>query len=229
MWTSQGCGPSTRITLSASAVTEERSEFITRTGSPWISPSWFSQSAGYFSRSERVRASKSLDIRAPVAHEVSIKMRSAARTRRGFLRCMLIPSQQPASSRLIASMPSSTRRMEIENLSGTETGFLRPMCPISVPDTFSLSFRAAPISRPRSSRGRISFLIPGFADQRDGQIHIPDARSHFFAHPVHAFRSLTHGLGIADPLESTVDGRLYLWVDVDHSRFFDSRHGSILQ
>ena len=23
----------------------------------------------------------------------------------------------------------------------------------------------------------ISFLIPGFADQRDGQIHIPDARS----------------------------------------------------
>src|SRR5208337_1706245 len=51
MWTSQGCGPSTRITLSASAVTEDRSEFITRTGSPWISPSWFSQSAGYFSRS----------------------------------------------------------------------------------------------------------------------------------------------------------------------------------
>ncbi len=47
MWTSQGCGPSTRITLSASAVTEERSELITRTGSPWISPSWFSQSAGY--------------------------------------------------------------------------------------------------------------------------------------------------------------------------------------
>src|SRR5208337_2206488 len=76
MWTSQGCGPSTRITLSASALTEERSEFITRTGSPWISPSWFSQSAGYFSRSERVRASKSLDIRAPVAHEVSIKIRS---------------------------------------------------------------------------------------------------------------------------------------------------------
>ena len=56
----------------------------------------------------------------------------------------------------------------------------------------------------------ISFLIPGFADQRDGQIHIPDARSHFFAHPVHAFRSPTHGTGIADPLESTVDGRLYL-------------------
>src|SRR5208282_2753559 len=76
MWTSQGCGPSTRITLSASAVTEERSEFITRTGSPWISPSWFSQSAGYFSRSERVRASKSLDIRALAAHEVSIKIRS---------------------------------------------------------------------------------------------------------------------------------------------------------
>ncbi len=34
MWTSQGCGPSTRITLSASAVTEERSEFITRAGRP---------------------------------------------------------------------------------------------------------------------------------------------------------------------------------------------------
>jgi len=32
----------------------------------------------------------------------------------------------------------------------------------------------------------ISFLIPGFADQRDGQIHISNARSHFFAHPVHA-------------------------------------------
>src|SRR5208337_4389825 len=76
MWTSQGCGPSTRITLSASAVTEERSEFITRTGSPWISPSWFSQSAGYFSRRERVSASKSLDIRPLVAHEVSIKIRS---------------------------------------------------------------------------------------------------------------------------------------------------------
>ena len=76
MWTSQGCGPSTRITLSASAVTEERSEFITRTGSPWISPSWFSQSAGYFTRRERVRASNSLDIRALAAHEVSIKIRS---------------------------------------------------------------------------------------------------------------------------------------------------------
>ena len=76
MWTSQGCGPSTRITLSASAVTEERSEFITRTGSPWISPSWFSQSAGYFSRRERVSASNSLDIRPLVAHEVSIKIRS---------------------------------------------------------------------------------------------------------------------------------------------------------
>ena len=49
----------------------------------------------------------------------------------------------------------------------------------------------------------ISFLIPGFADQRDGQIHISNARSHFFAHPVHAFRSLTNGIGIADPLEST--------------------------
>ena len=76
MWTSQGCGPSTRITLSASAVTEERSEFITRTGSPWISPSWFSQSAGYFSRRERVSASNSLDIRPFAAHEVSIKIRS---------------------------------------------------------------------------------------------------------------------------------------------------------
>src|SRR5271166_6116994 len=76
MWTSQGCGPSTRITLSASAVTEERSEFITRTGSPWISPSWFSQSAGYFSRRERVSASNSLDIRPLVADEVSIKIRS---------------------------------------------------------------------------------------------------------------------------------------------------------
>src|SRR5271166_970490 len=76
MWTSQGCGPSTRITLSASAVTEERSELITRTGSPWISPSWFSQSAGYFSRRERVSASNSLDIRPHVAHEVSIKIRS---------------------------------------------------------------------------------------------------------------------------------------------------------
>src|SRR5208337_808597 len=76
MWTSQGCGASTRITLSASAVTEERSEFITRTGSPWISPSWFSQSAGYFSRRERVSASNSLDIRPLVAHEVSIKIRS---------------------------------------------------------------------------------------------------------------------------------------------------------
>src|SRR5271157_4605067 len=76
MWTSQGCGPSTRITLSASAVTEERSEFITRTGSPWISPSWFSQSAGYFSRRERVSASNSLDIRALAAHKVSIKIRS---------------------------------------------------------------------------------------------------------------------------------------------------------
>src|SRR5208337_1575328 len=75
MWTSQGCGPSTRITLSASAVTEERSEFITRTGSPWNSPSWFSQSAGYFSRRERVSASKSLNIRALAAHEVSIKIR----------------------------------------------------------------------------------------------------------------------------------------------------------
>ncbi len=52
----------------------EASEFITRTGSPWISPSWFSQSAGYFFRSERVRESKSLDIRALAAHEVSIKI-----------------------------------------------------------------------------------------------------------------------------------------------------------
>ncbi len=76
MWTSQGCGPSTRITLSAWAVTEERSEFITLTGSPRISPSWFSQSAGYFSRRERVSASNSLDIRSHVAHEVSIKIRS---------------------------------------------------------------------------------------------------------------------------------------------------------
>ena len=58
----------------------------------------------------------------------------------------------------------------------------------------------------------ISFLIPGFADQRDGQIHIPDACSHFFAHPVHAFRSLTNGIGIADPLENAVDGRLYFWI-----------------
>ena len=28
-----------------------------------------------------------------------------------------------------------------------------------------------------------SFLIPGFANQGDGQIHVPDASSHFFAHP----------------------------------------------
>ena len=62
------------------------------------------------------------------------------------------------------------------------------------------------------------FLIPGFADQQDGQIHIPDARSHFFAHSVYAFRSLTHGIGIADPLESAIDGRLYFWVDVAGSR-----------
>ena len=58
----------------------------------------------------------------------------------------------------------------------------------------------------------ISFLIPGFADQPDGQIHIPDARSHFFALPVHAFRSLTHGIGIADPRESAIDGCLYFWI-----------------
>jgi len=40
---------------------------------------------------------------------------------------------------------------------------------------------------------------------------------------------LTHGIGIADPLESAIDGCLYLRVDVDHSpnrmavfRFFSS-------
>src|SRR3954468_18957160 len=69
MCTSQGSCASTRITLSASAVTVERSEFITRTSSPCKRPSWFSQSAGYFSRSDRVRASKSLDIRSLAAQE----------------------------------------------------------------------------------------------------------------------------------------------------------------
>jgi hypothetical protein len=76
------CGPARAVDLPREspcrprAVTEERSELITRTGSPWISPSWFTQSAGYFARRERVSASNSLDIRPLAAHEVSIKIRS---------------------------------------------------------------------------------------------------------------------------------------------------------
>ncbi len=35
-------------------------------------------------------------------------------------------------------------------------------------------------------------------------------------------------IGIAAPREGAIDGRLYFWVDVDRSHFFDSRHGSIL-
>jgi hypothetical protein len=35
-------------------------------------------------------------------------------------------------------------------------------------------------------------------------------------------------IGIADPLEGAIDGRLYLWVDVDHSKSLDSCHESIL-
>ena len=30
------------------------------------------------------------------------------------------------------------------------------------------------------------------------------------------------------PREDAIDGRLYFWVDVDDSQFFDSSHGSIL-
>ena|GEM_PF-5547948 len=30
------------------------------------------------------------------------------------------------------------------------------------------------------------------------------------------------------PPEGAIDGRLYFWVDVDDSQFFDSSHGSIL-
>ena len=38
-------------------------------------------------------------------------MRSAERTRRGYLRCMAMPSQYAASSFVIASVPSMTERM----------------------------------------------------------------------------------------------------------------------
>src|SRR5271157_2333296 len=118
MWTSQGCGPSTRITLSASAVTEERSEFITCTGSPWISPSWFSQSAGYFSRSERVRASKSLDIRALAAHKVSIKIRSDIGGHPRF----------PGTREWVAPSAPPTDWLQIVNQPQTEAQAALPCC-----------------------------------------------------------------------------------------------------
>jgi len=39
--------------------------------------------------------------------------------------------------RLLLDENMSDRRLGVEKVSGTENGFLRPMCPISVPDTLS--------------------------------------------------------------------------------------------
>jgi hypothetical protein len=51
---------------------------------------------------------------------------------------------------------------------------------------------------------------------------------HFFAHPVHARRSLAHGLGVTDIFENAIDGRLKFWIDRDERWFFGGRHGLAL-
>src|SRR5208283_2263343 len=163
MWTSQGCGPSTRITLSAWAVTEERSEFITLTGSPRISPSWFSQSAGYFSRRERVSASNSLDIRSHVAHEVSIKIRSDIGGHPRF----------PGTREWVAPSAPPTDWLQLVNQPQTEAGVAALRCCVAAsiaigpsailtgsrtrPSDWGSNARFGPVEDRRNNRRLVTF------------------------------------------------------------------------
>ncbi len=84
--------------------------------------------------------------------------------------------------------------------------------------------------------GKTSQVFPRFRGSANHRVdlHLPlivsiyDPFVQFMDTQLGARQGRRTPIGIADARDGAIDGRLYFWVDVDHSHFFDSRHGSIL-